>query len=157
MIRQWGGVASWLLDIRSYLFGDVPQRDDEEDDGGGEDDDDVVAGEGGQMLQVAQPLPEIDQGEGLGAAHQALLQREGPTGFQEYTRPKYFAARICALLGLMVVSLLVISLVMMVVPVWFGRQVSHPVPDTRIEVSVLTCRSVRLAIWPVRHLSLIHI
>jgi len=122
LIRQWGGVASWLLDIRSYLFGDVPQRDDEEDDGGGEDDDDVVAGEGGQMLQVAQPLPEIDQGEGLGAAHQALLQREGPTGFQEYTRPKYFAARICALLGLMVVSLLVISLVMMVVPVWFGRQ-----------------------------------
>lgn len=40
--------------------------------------------------------------EGLGAAHQALLQREGPTGFQSFTRPPCFGARIAGLLGLMV-------------------------------------------------------
>ena len=40
--------------------------------------------------------------EGLGAAHQALLQREGPTGFQAFTRPPCFGARIAGLLGLMV-------------------------------------------------------
>ena len=40
--------------------------------------------------------------EGLGAAHQALLQREGPTGFQSFTKPPCFGARIAGLLGLMV-------------------------------------------------------
>ena len=40
--------------------------------------------------------------EGLGAAHQALLQREGPTGFQTFTKPPCFGARIAGLLGLMV-------------------------------------------------------
>ena len=50
--------------------------------------------------------------EGLGAAHQALLQREGPTGFQAFTRPPCFGARIAGLLGLMVreKTLLVITL-----------------------------------------------
>merc|ERR1719348_244397 len=48
--------------------------------------------------------------EGLGAAHQALLQREGPTGFQAFTRPPCFGARIAGLLGLMVISWVYISL-----------------------------------------------
>jgi len=59
--------------------------------------------------------------EGLGAAHQALLQREGPTGFQSFTKPPCFGARIAGLLGLMVVSWLCISLAAMLVPVWLGR------------------------------------
>ncbi|XP_023333010.1 E3 ubiquitin-protein ligase MARCH6 [Eurytemora carolleeae] len=60
---------------------------------------------------------------GLGAAHQALLIRDGPIGFQPYIRPRYFGARISALLSLMVLSWLVISLFTIVVPVWIGRQV----------------------------------
>ena len=77
--------------------------------------------------------------EGLGAAHQALLQREGPTGFQAFTRPPCFGARIAGLLGIMVrekplsiitltltfncqvISWLFISLAAMLVPVWLGR------------------------------------
>ena len=41
------------------------------------------------------PLP-IQQGpaEGLGAAHQAMLQGGGPTGFQPYKRPSIFAVRV---------------------------------------------------------------
>ena len=30
----------------------------------------------------------------LGAAHQALIQREGPTGFQPYNRPNLFPLRV---------------------------------------------------------------
>ena len=32
--------------------------------------------------------------EGLGAVHQALLLREGPTGFQPFNKPKFFALRV---------------------------------------------------------------
>lgn len=112
LVRKWCGLASWALGIRSYMFGDVAL-----DARNNQPEENQI-----QVLQVADPIPEVDQGEGLGAAHQALLQREGPTGFQPYNKPKYFGARICGLLGLMVLSLLLISLVMMVVPVWFGRQ-----------------------------------
>ena len=38
--------------------------------------------------------PPQDLGEDLGAAHQALLQGGGPTGFQPYKRPSFFAARV---------------------------------------------------------------
>jgi len=34
-------------------------------------------------------------GGGLGAAHQALLLRDGPTGFLPYTRPKIFPVKVC--------------------------------------------------------------
>ena len=32
----------------------------------------------------------------LGAAHQAMLQGGGPTGFQPYQRPNLFTLRVCA-------------------------------------------------------------
>ena len=49
--------------------------------GGGE----VAADEGGGAAAVE---------GGLGAVHQALLLREGPTGFQPYNKPKLFALRV---------------------------------------------------------------
>lgn len=39
------------------------------------------------------PAPQ-DLGDGLGAAHQAMLQGGGPVGFQPYKRPSFFAARV---------------------------------------------------------------
>ena len=54
---------------------------------------------------------------------QALLQRDEARGAQPYERPNYFPARICGLLTIMVLSWLIMSLSMMVLPVWFGRQV----------------------------------
>jgi E3 ubiquitin-protein ligase MARCH6 len=35
-----------------------------------------------------------DGGLGLGAAHQAMLQRDGPTGTQPYIRPSWFPLRV---------------------------------------------------------------
>ncbi len=89
--RAWCSVAAWLLNLRSYLFGDTPE--------------DTIDQPAGQPQQQPQPQaqpevePEVDQPanvgqaqaqEGLAAAHQALLQREGPIGFQPYKRPKMF-------------------------------------------------------------------
>ena len=38
--------------------------------------------------------PPQPQGAGLGAAHQAMLQGGGPTGFQSYKRPRLFYFRV---------------------------------------------------------------
>lgn len=45
-------------------------------------------------IEVAQPV--VGQGlqAGLGAAHQALLQGGGPTGFQPYKKPNMFEAKV---------------------------------------------------------------
>lgn len=59
LVRTWCRGIAWVLDIHSYLLGDS---------------DGQPTPEGAQQP----PLPE-PQG-GLGAAHQALLNREGPTG-----------------------------------------------------------------------------
>ena len=53
--------------------------------------------------------------------HQALFN-QGPTGFQPYNKPKFFGLRITGLLVLMLLSWLISSLVLMLLPVWIGRQ-----------------------------------
>uniref|UniRef100_A0A0P5K8I6 E3 ubiquitin-protein ligase MARCHF6 n=1 Tax=Daphnia magna TaxID=35525 RepID=A0A0P5K8I6_9CRUS len=58
---------------------------------------------------------------GLGAAHQALLQREGPAGYVPYLRPSVFFIRILLLLLLMCISLSVASTIFLTLPVWIGR------------------------------------
>ncbi|KAG7275041.1 hypothetical protein CRUP_001761 [Coryphaenoides rupestris] len=54
------------------------------------------------------PVPAV--GEGLHAAHQAILQQGGPVGFQPYHRPLRFPVRIVLLIAFMCVTLLVASL-----------------------------------------------
>ena len=53
---------------------------------------------------------------GLGAAHQALLQREGPAGYQPYLRPSFFFCRIFLLLIIMCISLSLASTVFLTLP-----------------------------------------
>lgn len=53
---------------------------------------------------------------GLGAAHQALLQREGPAGYVPYLRPPLFYLRIFLLLIVMCASLSVASTVFLTLP-----------------------------------------
>ncbi|XP_045566942.1 E3 ubiquitin-protein ligase MARCHF6 isoform X2 [Salmo salar] len=67
----------------------------------------------------ANPAPAV--GEGLHAAHQAILQQGGPIGFQPYHRPLRFPFRIVLLIGFMCVTLLVSSLVCLILPVFAGR------------------------------------
>lgn len=109
-IKAWCSMASYILDLRSYLFGDVPleqsqnettddedpQGEDEDgEDGDGEDEDvfeeeivdEDMDGNGDDVMDNVQV-------EGLGAVHHALLQRDPPTGFQAYNRPNCFALRV---------------------------------------------------------------
>jgi len=72
--------------------------------------------------RVAEPV-QPENHDGLAAAHQALLQREGPMGFQPYKRPKMFPFLIFGLIVLMLLSWLLVSLIFMLVPVFLGRQI----------------------------------
>ncbi|EZA59637.1 hypothetical protein DMN91_004961 [Ooceraea biroi] len=98
LVRAWCRVVAWMLDLQSYLL-----RDQADDPG--------------------PAIIEEPQHPDLGAAHQALLQREGPTGFQPYVRPRWFPARLVGLLFCVCVSLVIASLVAMTLPVWLGRRV----------------------------------
>lgn len=100
LIRTWCRAVAWILNIHSYLLGNGQQ--------------DVDA-------PPAQPVAE--PAGGLAAAHQALVMREGPTGFQPYDRPLFFAARIAALLIFVCISLVLASLAALTIPVWMGRRV----------------------------------
>jgi len=98
LVRAWCRVVAWMLDLQSYLL-----RDQADDPG---------------PAVIEEP-----QHPDLGAAHQALLQREGPTGFQPYVRPRWFPARLVGLLFCVCISLVIASLVAMTLPVWLGRRV----------------------------------
>lgn len=90
LVHWWCGVVAGALGLRSYLLGSGPGPSAGPEPG--------PAGPGG----------------GLGAAHQALLQREGPTGWQPYERPSAFPARLAALLVLVCFSLVIASSVALV-------------------------------------------
>jgi len=97
IVRFWCLGVSYVLDLKSYLL------------------------PGDNAPQVLPPVEErqID----LGAVHQALLQRGGPTGFQPYVRPRFFALRLVALIFTVCCSLVVASLLALTVPVFLGRKV----------------------------------
>ncbi|ESO98358.1 hypothetical protein LOTGIDRAFT_213986 [Lottia gigantea] len=113
MVRGWTVAVAWLLNLRSYLIGD----------------EDVIHGDQPAPPQAnnvhannVAPPPAQPQGEGLGAAHQAMLQGGGPTGFQPYKRPSIFAARVIMLVILMCVTLFAASLFSLTLPVFIGRR-----------------------------------
>jgi E3 ubiquitin-protein ligase MARCH6 len=100
LIRIWCSVVSWILGIKSYLLGTESRQNEEEQ------------------------RPQADQGIGVGglaAAHQALLQRDVPVGFQPYDRPSFFPLRLIGLMVFMCISLVIASLLTLTVPVWIGR------------------------------------
>ena len=130
-IRAWCSCAAWVLDLKSYLFGEEEenQANNENNAEGNEEVNEVVNEEQENVNQ-----------DGLAAAHQALLQREGPVGFQPYKRPKMFPLlvsfkdfaltvfisftfQIFGLILFMLLSMLFVSLLFMLVPVWLGRQI----------------------------------
>jgi E3 ubiquitin-protein ligase MARCH6 len=143
-IRAWCSAAAWILDLRSYLFGDTPEdielvaeaaaeaaQDDQEPPADGADAEvaaEAVAEEQPnnepeeQPQRAAEPV-QPENHDGLAAAHQALLQREGPMGFQPYKRPGCFPFLIFGLIVLMLLSWLFVSLIFMLVPVFLGRQI----------------------------------
>lgn len=104
LLRIWCQAVSWTLGIKSYLLGN----------------DTTENGNGGQAEpERAQP----DRNQGLAAAHQFILQRDAPVGFQPYNKPTFFPFRLFGLIVFMCISLVISSLVTLTVPVWIGRQV----------------------------------
>jgi hypothetical protein len=84
-----GGSVDFRTLFRSYLFGDVAIVEAEVQEGGNEGENDEI-----QQLNQANQVNPINLDGDLGAAHQALIQREGPTGFQPYNRPNLFPIRV---------------------------------------------------------------
>ena len=117
-IKGWCSVAAWLLDLRSYLFGDeaaagedlaaAPEREaagDAADGAAPVAQQPVAADPGHDGAAAAAPAAQeaappaaaaaaADNIDGLGAAHHALLQREAPQGTQPYVRPTFFPLRV---------------------------------------------------------------
>jgi len=131
-VTYWSRVVSSALGLRSYLIGDVPlvRGDDgivEGDPGIDEQVPAPQAGEDGDDAAVAPPPLVFDQdgpdlaNGGLGAAHQAMLQGGGPTGFMPYKRPTYFLLRLLLLLAAMCVTLFITSVAGFLIPVALGR------------------------------------
>ncbi|XP_065210873.1 E3 ubiquitin-protein ligase MARCHF6 [Planococcus citri] len=112
-IRIWCLTVAWCLGLKSYLLGDGVQNN---DDAG------APAAANAAAAAAAADNAAL-AGGGLGAAHQALLQRGGPTGFQPYEKPKWFPLRIIALLILICMTTVVASLIVLTVPVYVGRKV----------------------------------
>lgn len=141
LVRNWCRAVAWVLNIHSYLLGNG--------DGQQNRDEPNVNGQA-----VANP-PE--PGAGLGAAHQALLMMEPPSGpspphanqlltilfagFQPYERPSFFVARLVGLLVMVCFSLVTFSLTALTLPVWLGRRVmalwlvGAPPPGPQISAS----------------------
>lgn len=112
LVRAWTVSAGYLLDLHSYLLGE--QEDNEANQPVNNNNNNPPGHHNNNN-----PVPAV--GEGLHAAHQAILQQGGPVGFQPYHRPLRFPFRIVLLIAFMCVTLLVASLVCLTLPVLAGR------------------------------------
>ncbi|XP_040291323.1 E3 ubiquitin-protein ligase MARCHF6 [Bufo bufo] len=108
LVRAWTVTAGYLLDLHSYLLGDQEESDNQANQ---------QAANNPLIRNNAVPVV----GEGLHAAHQAILQQGGPVGFQPYRRPVRFALRIFLLIIFMCITLLIASLLCLTLPVFVGR------------------------------------
>ncbi|CAH3042084.1 unnamed protein product [Pocillopora meandrina] len=120
VMRGWAVAAAFVLNLRSYLLGDVPldgaenvyglhlsYRVDQRNAGNG-----PQVNAAGQNAVQAQPAA----GNAAGGGGAAL-------GFQPYIRPRMFAFKILLLVVLMCVSLSFASFVTLTGPVFIGRSV----------------------------------
>lgn len=108
LVRAWTVTAGYLLDLHSYLLGD-------------QEDNENSANQQVNNNQPARNNNAVPAGEGLHAAHQAILQQGGPVGFQPYRRPLNFPLRIFLLIVFMCITLLIASLICLTLPVFAGR------------------------------------
>lgn len=116
LVRAWTVSAGYLLDLHSYLLGEQEDNDANQPVNNNNNNNPPP---GGHHHNNNNPAPAV--GEGLHAAHQAILQQGGPVGFQPYHRPLRFPFRIVLLIAFMCITLLVASLVCLTLPVFTGR------------------------------------
>nr|XP_038957879.1 E3 ubiquitin-protein ligase MARCHF6 isoform X3 [Rattus norvegicus] len=103
LVRAWTVTAGYLLDLHSYLLGDQEESENS-------------ANQQVNNNQPARNNNAVPAGEGLHAAHQAILQQGGPVGFQPYRRPLNFPLRIFLLIVFMCITLLIASLICLTLP-----------------------------------------
>ncbi|KAF4790155.1 E3 ubiquitin-protein ligase MARCH6 [Turdus rufiventris] len=108
LVRAWTVTAGYLLDLHSYLLGDQEENENN-----------ANQQPNNQHARNNNAIPVV--GEGLHAAHQAILQQGGPVGFQPYRRPLKFPLRIFLLIVFMCITLLIASLICLTLPVFTGR------------------------------------
>lgn len=106
LVHAWTFTTGYMLDLHSYLLGDHEDDDDDNPNNNPPD-------------RHNNRFPGL--GEGLHAAHQAILQQGGPIGFQAYHRPVDFSLKIVLLVVFMCVTLLLASLLCLILPVFAGR------------------------------------
>lgn len=109
LVRAWTVTAGYLLDLHSYLLGDQEENENSANQQVNHN----------QHARNNNAIPVV--GEGLHAAHQAILQQGGPVGFQPYRRPLNFPLRIFLLIVFMCITLLIASLICLTLPVFAGR------------------------------------
>ncbi|XP_041847992.1 E3 ubiquitin-protein ligase MARCHF6-like [Melanotaenia boesemani] len=105
LVHAWTFTAGYVFDLHSYLLGEQDDDENQPNNPPGRHNNNRIAG----------------LGEGLHAAHQAILQQGGPVGFQPYHRPPNFPLKIILLVVLMCVTLLLASLICLTLPVCVGR------------------------------------
>uniref|UniRef100_A0A8C7X795 E3 ubiquitin-protein ligase MARCHF6 n=1 Tax=Oryzias sinensis TaxID=183150 RepID=A0A8C7X795_9TELE len=105
LVHAWTYTAGYALDLHSYLLGDHEEEEDQPNNIPDRHNNNRFPG----------------LGEGLHAAHQAILQQGGPVGFQPYHRPPNFPLKIVLLVVFMCVTLLLASLICLTLPVFVGR------------------------------------
>uniref|UniRef100_A0A8C4NV49 E3 ubiquitin-protein ligase MARCHF6 n=1 Tax=Dicentrarchus labrax TaxID=13489 RepID=A0A8C4NV49_DICLA len=115
LVRAWTVSAGYLLDLHSYLLGEQEDNDANQPVNNNNNNNPPP----GHHNNNNNPAPAV--GEGLHAAHQAILQQGGPVGFQPYHRPLRFPFRIVLLIAFMCLTLLVASLMCLTLPVFTGR------------------------------------
>ncbi|XP_029002896.1 E3 ubiquitin-protein ligase MARCHF6 [Betta splendens] len=115
LVRAWTVSAGYLLDLHSYLLGEQEDNDANQPVNNNNNNNPPP----GHHNNNNNPPPVV--GEGLHAAHQAILQQGGPVGFQPYHRPLRFPFRIVLLIAFMCITLLLASLVCLTLPVFTGR------------------------------------
>lgn len=109
LVRAWTVTAGYLLDLHSYLLGDQEENENNANQ----------QANNNQQARNNNAIPIV--GEGLHAAHQAILQQGGPVGFQPYRKPLQFPLRILLLVIFMCLTLLIASLICLTLPVSAGR------------------------------------
>uniref|UniRef100_A0A4W3GEF8 E3 ubiquitin-protein ligase MARCHF6 n=1 Tax=Callorhinchus milii TaxID=7868 RepID=A0A4W3GEF8_CALMI len=85
LVRAWTVTAGYLLDLHSYLLGDQEENENNANQ----------QANNNQQPRNNNVIPVV--GEGLHAAHQAILQQGGPVGFQPYRKPLLIMAFVCIL------------------------------------------------------------
>lgn len=108
LVHAWTFTVGYVLDLHSYLLGDFEEEENQPNNNNNNPPD-------GHNNRI----PGL--GEGLHAAHQAILQQGGPVGFQPYHRPMNFSLKIILLVIFMCVTLLMASLICLTLPVSAGR------------------------------------